>query len=190
MAEPLYGCKMLEVQALDEYGEVTGAAELFETPQEATVAFNVDEGAEQELYGGDRLVAKIIEEDYLTSATITFTDADLTPDAVEIITGGGTATETGFTAPTLSEQESGRTAFRARLYVARYNEGVSDQGEIIGYTRFTFAYCKGTLSGVNPSHGEFVVPEFSIEATENTVATPTVPLYDFEHIDTGDLPSS
>ena len=185
---PMYGCRMLEVTPLDEYGAPKiEDAELFEVPQEANVTFNIDEGDEQELRGGDRLIAKVKEEDYLTSADITFTNAVLNAAAIKIITGGGTIEgDDGFKAPTLSEQETGRDAFQARLYVARYNEGTVDVGDEIDYTRFTFHNCKGTLSGFNPTGGEFVVPEFNIHCTENTAAEE--PIYEFDFVN--ELPTS
>lgn len=90
---PIYGCRLLEVTPLDpdnDFEPLTGQEKLVEVPQEASVEPDVVEGARNELRGGDKLVAIIEEEDYLVGLNITFNNAELDPEAIEIIAGGGT----------------------------------------------------------------------------------------------------
>lgn len=90
---PLYGCRLLEVTPLDpddNFAPLTGQEKLIEVPQEASVEPDVVEGARNELRGGDRLVAIIEEEDYLVGLNITFNNAEIDAEAIEIIAGGGT----------------------------------------------------------------------------------------------------
>lgn len=199
---PLYGCRLLEVTPLDpedDFAPEPGEDFLLEVPQEAGVEPDILEGARNELRGGDRLVAIIEEEDYMVGLNITFSNADLDPEAIKIIAGGGDLivegegedeTVVGYESPVFDDQHDGRKPFEAKLYVARFAEGFSEREEIQGYVEFHFPYCKGQIPSISAAGQTFMVPSFTIEAREHKHATPPLGAFSFKEVDIGDLPAA
>jgi len=195
---PLYGCRLLEITPLDpdsDFAPEVDAEHLLEVPQEAGVEPDIMEGARDELRGGDRLVAIIEDEDYMVGLDITFNNAALDAEAIQILAGGGeliTEGETddvvGYESPTIEDQHDGRAPFQAKLYVAQYAEGFSEREEIQGYIEFTFPYCKGQIPSVSAAGQTFMVPSFTIEAREHKHSDPTQGAFKFEEVEVGDLP--
>lgn len=193
--EPIYGCRLLVVTPLDTttFEPEAGGEHHLEVPQEASAEPDIEEGARNSLRGGDRLVGIIEEEDYLLGMNITFNNAELTPEALQIIAGAGSLIEeetevVGYELPTFDDQHDGRTPFQTQLYVARFAEGFNEREEVIGFYEFTFPFCKGRVPSISAAGQTFMVPSFTLEARENKHTTPKQGAFKFQAIGVDDLP--
>ena len=170
MADNVYGVKLVVLTELNQDGSTKADGKVIKisTPQEVSYSPNIKEGSEQELRGGDKLIAVVKDEDELTSITATFKDAKLDIEAMALI-GGGTVTGTGATAkyaaPKMSETT--RTPFKAEIYSARYADGSNAAGDIAGYTKVTLNYAKGKIPSFAQTDKAFAVPSYTIVGTDN-----------------------
>lgn len=161
----LYGTRLLRVATLDPDGGVPDAPSwvAIETPQQANVTPVVSQGQQQELRGGDRLLAVIQEDDEYIGMDIQFTDAELNGDAMAIISGGTFVGEE-YTPPALGAV---RPHFIAELYVALYAEGSQHQSDVEGWIQFTFPNVSGSLPTFNTQDRTFLVPQFTLRCRDN-----------------------
>lgn len=170
MADNVYGVKLVVLTELNQDGSTKADGKVIKisTPQEVSYSPNIKEGSEQELRGGDRLIAVVKDEDELTSITATFKDAKLDIDAMALI-GGGTVTGTGeaakYEAPKMGDNV--RTPFKAEIYSAIYADGSSTAGDIVGYMKVTLPYAKGRIPTFSQQDKTFVVPSYTIVGTDN-----------------------
>ena len=170
MADNIYGVKLVVLTELNQDGsaKVDGKTIRIDSPQEVSYSPNIKEGSEQELRGGDKLIATVKDDDVLTSITATFKDAKLDIDAMALI-GGGTVTGTGdtakYAAPKMSETT--RTPFKAEIYSARYADGSNTAGDIAGYIKVTLNYAKGKIPSFAQGDKAFAVPSYTIVGTDN-----------------------
>ncbi|HEY8355808.1 MAG TPA: hypothetical protein VIK69_12430 [Methylophilaceae bacterium] len=157
------------------------------TTQTAGIELEVIEGESSELRGGDMLLARVEEEDYVVGANITLTDARFDAKAAVIIGGGQLITQSdgqggeeiiGYVAPTIEEQARGRTPFALEIYVANYNKS----GGRDGWLKYTFPYCVGRAPNIEHQDREWGTPEFEIKARENPATGESV--YSKEFVDT------
>ncbi|OCL28664.1 hypothetical protein U472_00475 [Orenia metallireducens] len=173
----LYGCKRLDITPLNVDGSPNPSADTFaiDVPQEASIEPQITEGNKAELRGGDNIIATIEDEDVLTGLNLTFTNAELRPDEVRAIAGNGeiifdaSGNAVGYKAPTMKQQQSEKVPFKAELYVSLYEQGSQSKSSKLGYIRFTFPYCKGSIPNLTASDQEFLTPEFTLKARENRV---------------------
>lgn len=171
----LYGCRRLDLTPISEDGspDPDTTTVKIDVPQECGVEPQVQEGNEATLRGGDKLIAIIEDEDILTGINFTFTNAKLDAEEVQLIGGNGTiktdaeGNSIGYEAPTMEEQQTGKTPFMAELYVAEYAEGASNKAALKGFVKFTLNYCKGSVPTFTSSDQDFLTPEFTIKAREN-----------------------
>ena len=161
----LYGTRLLRVAPLDPDGGVPDSPNWVSitTPQQANINPVVIQGQQQELRGGDRLIAVIRENDETVGVDIQFTDAVLNGEAMAVI-AGGTFVADKYTPPALGEP---RTNFVAELYVARYAEGSQHQSDIIGWVKFVFPNVSGNLPTFNTQDRTFLVPQFTLICRDN-----------------------
>lgn len=170
MADNVYGVKCVVLTELNQDGsaKTEGKTIRIDTPQEVSYSPNIKEGSEQELRGGDRLIAVVKDEDELTSITATFKDAKLDIEAMALI-GGGTVTGTGETAKYEAPKmgDTVRTPFKAEIYSATYADGSNTAGDIVGYTKVTLNYAKGKIPSFAQADKAFSVPSYTIVGTDN-----------------------
>lgn len=177
MSGPRYGVKLLVLTELDMGGaeKVGGKVVKVDTPQEVSFDPQIIEGSKQELRGGDRLLATVKEQDLLAGINAAFKDAVLNYEAMEII-GGGKAlttgvepdiTVTGYEPPTLAEQQTARTPFKAEVYVSEYARGTQNEGDIAGYTKVTLWKCTGRVPSFAAADKGFMVPSYTIKSEDN-----------------------
>src|SRR5690606_3415588 len=165
----LYGVRLLRVAPLED-GKLPVDPQwvAIETPQQANVTPVVSQGQQQELRGGDKLLAVIQEDDDYIGVDITFTDAKMNGEAMAIISGG-TWDGTEWEPPALGAP---RAHFAAELYVAEYAEGSQHQSDHVGFIVFTFPNVSGSLPSFTAQDRQFLVPQFTLRCRDNTHETP------------------
>lgn len=140
------------------------------TPQEIGYEFEVVEGAEDQLRGGDIILCNVKENDVIVSANLSITNAKFDLEATYHIAGGTLVTEeidlvdynNGWEFPTISEQAT-KTPFKLELYIQNFNAS----GQQDSYMQIDFWYNKGYMASVNHSDQEWGTPEIEIKAEEN-----------------------
>ncbi len=181
----LHGCRGAVLVPLNPDGSMPASPERhpIKTTQTVGIEKEVVEGESGDLRGGDRLLARYKEDDYVVGVNITLTDARFDAKAAVIIGGGQLITEdngtgeveiVGYVAPTI-EQQAQRLPFQFELYVANFNSS----GGVDGYLKYTFPYCKGRSPNIEHQDREWGTPEFEIMATENPATGESVYRVDF-----------
>lgn len=140
------------------------------TPQEIGYEFEVVEGDESQLRGGDQILVNVKENDIIVSANISITNAKFDVEATTHIAGGTLVEETidlvdynnGWEFPTISEQAT-KTPFKLELYIQNFNAS----GQQDSYMQVNFWFNKGYMTGVTHSDQEWGTPELEIKAEEN-----------------------
>lgn len=168
----LYGIRLIRVKKLQPDGSEDTSAqwEKIEGPQEAALEPEYEEGEENTLRGGDKLLATIKDDDVLKALNITLRDARLSAQAVQIIAGGGTVitdggsgVPIGYEAPKMSDP---KFPFEMEIYVANYADGGAG-AKVKNFLKFTFKFCEGRLPSITLSDRSFATPEIEIKCTEN-----------------------
>ena len=179
MADVLYGIRLVRVVALDpETGKVPeldpGWVSIT-TPQQASLAYQIQAGQRVEQRGGDKLIAAVEDDDELLGVDITFTDAAMNGEAWAII-DGGTWDDTGseYIPRAVGASHPG---FACEIYQARYGKGSQHQSDEAGYVLFTFPYCKGSVTSISQQDRQFSAPQFTIKARD----TKTDRCYNWKH---------
>ena len=158
------------------------------TPQELSYEFEVIEGDESQLRGGDIILVNVKEKDIIVSANLSTTNAKLDLECVYHI-AGGTLTEeeietvtynTGWQFPTIAEQYS-KVPFKLEVYIQNFNAS----GQQDSYLLINFYYVNGYLSSVTHSDQEWAIPELELKAEENSAQSKSI--MDYDWVDT--LPS-
>lgn len=147
------------------------------TPQEIGYEFNVVEGAEDQLRGGDIVLINVKENDIIVSAKITITNAKFDCEATYHLAGGTLVTEeiatvdynNGWEFPTIAEQAT-RTPFKLELYIQNFNS----TGQQDSYMQVNFWFGKGYMTGVDHSDQEWGTPELEINCEENGAQTKSI----------------
>src|SRR5690606_3282316 len=162
----LYGTRYLRVVQLDAEGKIPDNPEWYgvNTPQQANVQPQIVTGQQQELRGGDRLIATITESDEVSGVDISFQDAVLDGKFLSIVAGGtyDESTKT-YTPPAMGEA---KPKFAAELYVAEYEEGSSEETDVVGYTVFRFGNCSATIPQFQAQGRAFLAPQFTFRARD------------------------
>ena len=175
----LRGVRGILVTELEEDGSypTTETSHWIDTAQQAELSAEVVTGETADLRGGDRLLLRLEEDDYIVGVNVTFTDARFDIEATDLIAGGTiiVATEAdvvagkievgdliGWVAPTVEEQGT-RTPFQADVYVQSFDE----YGGREAYLVYTFTYCKGRMPEASHSDRGWGTPEFEIKARAN-----------------------
>ncbi len=185
MADVLYGIRLVRVALLDpETGtvpELDPGWSAITTPQQASLAYQMQAGQRVELRGGDKLLAAVEDDDELLGVDITFTDAAMNGDAWAII-DGGTWDDTGseYTPRATGTEHPG---FACEIYQARYTEGSQHQSNEAGFVVFNFPFCKGAASSLSQQDRQFSTPQFTIKARDSK----TERCYNWKHAEA--LPS-
>src|SRR5690606_38042078 len=102
----------------------------------------------------------------VTGMDVTFQDAAFDLQTLAII-DGGTVSGTG------SEQEyvprspdTPHPRFMTEIYVARYAEGASQAGDVVGFTKIYLPNCTGVLTGLNLQDRNAAAPQFTIRGRD------------------------
>lgn len=168
----LRGVRGLLVTQLNADGSTPASPEVhwIDTAQKVGIELEIEEGESATLRGGDHILARIEEDDTIVGANLKFTNARFDAPATTLIGGGSLVTQDGdpntiigWEAPTISEQASGKTPFKADVYVQNYNSS----GGKDGFLKYEFRYCKGTLASVEHSDQDWGTPEFEVKGREN-----------------------
>lgn len=141
-----------------------------DTAQTVGVDVQVVDGEVSDLRGGDKLLVRVEDEDYIVGADLSFTDARFDAKVAEIIGAGSLIAEgegeeeeiVGWEAPTVEDQFE-RDAFKAEVYVQSFNA----RGGREAYLKYTFRYCRGFAPNIDHSDQEWGTPEFTIKAREH-----------------------
>ena len=174
------GLKGLVIEVLDTDGSaVTPTPTRFgvRTPQEMGYEFEVVEGDESQLRGGDMILVNVKEEDIIVSANLSVTNAKFDLEQTYHIAGGTLVTETinttdynnGWAFPSLSEQYA-KVPFKLEVYIQNFNAS----GQQDSYMKLEFWYVKGYLSSVEHSDQEWGTPELEMKAQENGAQSKTL----------------
>lgn len=168
----LRGCRGLLITELNADGSKPAQPERYwvDTAQEASLAIQIVEGEQSDLRGGDRLLARVEENDVVTGVDLDFTDARSAIQSLKLLMGGTLIVENnggveeivGWEAPTVAQQVEKRPV-EAELYVQSFNS----EGGREAYLRYKFPYCTGTLGSVSHSDQDWGTPEFALKAREN-----------------------
>lgn len=178
----LRGVRGLLITPLNPDGSMLTSpkAHWIDTAQEVSIEAEVVEGESADLRGGDRLLARIEEEDVVVGVTLGFTDARFDAEATVLLAGGTLIMEDdeviGWEAPTIEEQSS-RAPFQAEVYVQNYNAS----GGKDGFLKYTFRYCKSRVPNISHGDQEWGTPEFTVIARENPATGESV--YKKEFVD-------
>lgn len=167
------GIKGAVIEVLDTDGSAvtpTPTRYGIRTPQEIGYEFNVIEGEEDQLRGGDIILINVKENDVIVSAKVTITNAKFDCEATYHIAGGTLVTEeistvdynNGWEFPTIAEQAT-RTPFKLELYIQNFNSS----GQQDSYMQVNFWFGKGYMTGVDHSDQEWGTPELEITCEEN-----------------------
>lgn len=161
----LYGLRLARLAPLGADGKLPETPEwkVIDTPQQAQIQPQVITGQQQEIRGGDRLLATIQEDDQYVGVDLTFQDAILSGEVLALI-AGGTFENGEYTPPAVGAP---RTGFAMELYVAQYEEGSNHESDLIGYAVFEFPNCKGSLASFTAQGQNFLVPSYTIRARDN-----------------------
>lgn len=174
------GIKGAVIEVLDTDGSAvtpTPTRYGIRTPQEIGYEFNVVEGAEDQLRGGDIILINVKENDVIVSAKVTITNAKFDCEATYHIAGGTLVTEeidstdynNGWEFPTIAEQAT-RTPFKLELYIQNFNSS----GQQDSYMQVNFWFGKGYMTGVEHADQEWGTPELEIVCEENGAQTKSI----------------
>jgi hypothetical protein len=173
MGKVLYGVRRIDLTQLETSGAAmtTGAKTVkLLDPQQVSFDPQIIEGQKTELRGGDKLLATVQEPDILDSVTASLQAATLDYVAMYLMQGGtlkGTeGSYTGWDAPLMADSTN-KPAFKAELYIARYQEGSQAQADVDGYIKITLWYCTGRIPSWSNADRGFAVPSYQIISREN-----------------------
>lgn len=167
----LRGVRGVLLTQLNADGSVPASPEKhwIDTAQSVSVEAQISEGEEAELRGGDKLLAKIEEDDVFTGVNLSFTDARFDAKATELIAGGtlvyddvNTDEIIGWEAPTVEEQGT-KTPFKAEVFVQSFDQ----TGNREAYLKYDFRFAKGSPGSITHGDREWGTPEFSLQCKEN-----------------------
>ncbi|WP_207706202.1 hypothetical protein [Clostridium sp. HBUAS56017] len=158
--KPLVNIARVEIITI----ETTSRTMYFDTADEGTYSATTSEGAETILRSKNRIVATNRTEDIQYGSDITLKDLIMLPDVLCVVDGGklvydtvDTTKITGYRPPVLGEVVK-RTLFTTNIYC----EEKGTDGEILGYSKFSFPVCKGKPVDFNFKDGEFMAPQYKI----------------------------
>lgn len=152
-----------------ETEEATPRILRFDTGSEAVYSATVSEGTETILRSKNRIVATDRTEDIQYGSDITLKDLVMQPEVLSIVDGGTLATTstgegstlvttiTGYTPPVVGVPVN-RTKFTTKIYA----EEKDIDGEVTGYSVFSFPGCKGKPVSFTFKDGEFMAPEYTM----------------------------
>ncbi len=169
----LYGCKKAVLTELNADGSTpaTPTTVTVDTPTTIGISVQIKEGEKVEHRGGDILLVEREDDDIVTGVDLDYSDARANYQAQQLMFGGTLKTTgvepdivvIGWTPPTISEQAAGRPRFMMELYIQNLNA----QGELDGYLKRTFGYCKATPGDSEHQDQNFATPGATIKAREN-----------------------
>ena len=137
-----------------------------DTASEASMEANVSAGVDNELRVKNRILAQTFTEDILKGYNITFKDALLSPDFLEVIEGG---TSTAYTndATSLARYDSsaaGNVSNRTRFWTYIYTAENDYNGDVLRYKMFMFPHCIGSPVSFSFRDGEFYSPSYTVKS--------------------------
>lgn len=121
---------------------------------------------------GKRYAVKKAKNSYLGNE-LKYKENSFTPELFALINGGTVTFEEDGTTfksydpPAIGDEEE-RVKFDLTTFSTNYNEA----GDIVGYTKITYYYCQGTISGYSQEDDSFFAPEFVITSTPPRGAKP------------------
>lgn len=140
------------------------------TAQQVGVEVQVAGGEESILRGGDKVLARVKDPDTVVGVNLTLRDARFDAKAIQTLAGGtlievaeGADTRiVGWEAPTIEAQQN-PPYFKAEVYAVSHGS----RGQVEGYIKYTFPYCRATFGNETLQDQNWVVPEMTIECMEN-----------------------
>ncbi len=155
------------------------------TAQRIGVGVVSEAGGASVLRGGDKVLAYVKDPDTVVAVNLTLLNARFDAEAIKVLAGGTLITKTedldeqvvGWKAPSIEEQQT-PPYFKAEVYAASHGS----RGQVEGYIKYIFHYCRATFGDETLEDNQWSVPEMRIEVLENP--TLTGGLYDKEFVDT------
>lgn len=154
--------------------EVVPRTMYFDTADEGTYAATTSEGKETILRSKNRIVATNRTEDIQYGSELTLKDLVMLPEVLCVVDGGKLTYDlvdktkiVGYNPPVLGEVVK-RTTFTTNIYC----EEKDTDGEILGYSKFSFPVCKGKPVSFNFKDGEFMAPQYTIASRPKKGAAP------------------
>lgn len=137
------------------------------TASQVAVSVILENGAATVLRGGDKILAYVKDPDTVVAANLALQNVRLDAQAMVDLAGGtllsdGTSVITGWRAPTIEAQQQ-PPYFKAEVYAESY--GAS--GQIEGYAKYTFGFCRATFGNETLQDKTFVIPAMKVECFEN-----------------------
>ena len=157
MGDPIRGCKLLTIQR-------SGVAPYYiHDPVSLSVTPDIVSGDRHEFRSASGRLVLWDEPDVMVGVELRFSQAVLDATTVRLMCGGSVSGGV-YSAPSITDQTSGKPLFEAVLYVSRYEAGITHEGAVKDYLKMTFPYCTGYAPGFTAVGRAFLVPEFSIYA--------------------------
>ena len=124
-------------------------------------------GAATALRGGDKVLAYVKDPDTIVAVNLAVQNARFDAKAIQVMAGGTLKTDagdaiTGWTHPTIEEQQN-PPYFQADVYARAHGA----HGEVEGYMKYSFPYCRATVGNETLQDKVFTVPELKVECFEN-----------------------
>jgi hypothetical protein len=137
------------------------------TSPQVAVSVVQEGGASTVLRGGDKILAYVKDPDTVVAVNLTLQNARLDAAAIATLAGGtliadGTSVIVGWRAPTIEAQQN-PPYFRAEVY----GESYGTSGQVEGYAKYTFGFCRATFGNETLQDKAFVIPEIKVECFEN-----------------------
>lgn len=166
------GVRGLVVTRINADGTPDGSAVPYgiKTAQQVGVEVQVAKGEESILRGGDKVLARVKDPDTVVGINLSIREARFDAQAIQILAGGtlvevaeGADTRiVGWEAPTIEVQQD-PPYFKAEVYAISHGS----RGQMEGYVKYTFFYCRATFGNETLQDQNWVVPEMTIECMEN-----------------------
>lgn len=138
----------------------------FDTANEAGVEPSLSEGEETILRVKNIILATNRTEDIVIGYDLTLTDNVLHPEVFALIDGGTLTYDDVDTTKVIKYEgpEAGSAISRKKFTLNLYTEEKDNDGDVLGYAKFTFAHCKGKPVKYSIKDGEFQVPELTAKS--------------------------
>jgi len=144
------------------------------TAQQVAVSVVSEGGNAAVLRGGDKVLAYVKDPDTIVAINLTLQDARFDAAAIKELAGGELITVqedteeriVGWEAPSIEAQQD-PPYFKAEVYATSHGS----RGEVEGYIKYTFHYCRATFGNETLQDQNWVVPEMNIEVLQNPSLT-------------------
>lgn len=166
------GVRGIVVTRVNQDGTADGAAVAYglKTIQDIGLSVQSVGGEQSVLRGGDKLLAVVKDPDTVVGVNLAVKNARMDVQGIQTIAGGtiievaeGADTRiVGWEAPTIQDQQT-PPRFEAEVYAISHGT----RGEVEGYAKYTFYFCRATFGNETLADKQWSIPELAIECSEN-----------------------